>query len=1186
MASGPDARPARHTGMRVLAAALMMSTTLPLAAVMGTQPAAAQAGTQATFAIPAGPLDQALATFGRQAGLQVTYLSTLAAGRTSPGLSGSMSREQALGQLLRGSGLGFTFPNARTVQISGPGADAPAIVDGAMQLDTIDVSRGGHTTAETPYETPAPVNHITQQDMERFRGSSPADIFRGTPGVLSGESRNGGGGVDVNIRGMQGMGRVAVTVDGAENGVSVYQGYQGASNRTFIDPDLLAGIDIKKGSDVASRGIAGTVTMRTLSADDVVKPGDTWGLRIKGGYGGNTATPQDGAVGGYKWPNSPSQPAVAIPSPEGMDRPGLFEPTSGSGSAIFAVKEEAYDLLWGYAYRKQGNYFAGTQGDAANPVSIGPQRICTTSGWCQNWPNYIENQGLTNYRAGEEVLNTQLQTQSWIAKATLRLDEDQTLRLGYTGFKGEAGDLLASRFTGDRGQPTQQALTSGTKLDTGTLRYSWNPADNDYINLNANLWLTSLEMRNPRRGGGILTPQALGLDADFRTGADARMWGGDVANTSVFSDGMWKVTLGASYLSEDTNPSAYTDILEGWLNLRDGQRQEAAAFTKVAYQPLDWLTINAGLRYSHSWSEDRRTTANSDVQLSDDPKKDQGGFSPSIGLVVEPVTGLQFYTSYSSALRFPSLVESVSAFTLIVNEDLEPERANTFELGANYMVDGLFAANDKAMFKLGYFNWDIKDYIARQYTSFYDPVGGYTFYGMQIFNIDRAKFSGIEFSGRYENNGFTADLAANYYLGVEFCRTANTCENKSLYGDYATNHVPPEYMVTLTASQKFLDDALTIGGRVSYTGPRAIEHGDVTAQGAAQFIEQINWNPYWLVDVFAEYKINDTWTAAARIENLTDTYYVDPLGLVNQPGPGRTFYASLTASFGGADGLDLPRFPRFGKPVPLGEDWTGFYVGAHGGGAFAHMSGTTTAAGVPLPLEGVDHTTKDLMFGGQAGFNYQFDNRIVVGIEGEYSRTYMEGTRDVLATEGTLAAKGVLASQTTYEFDWTAALRGRVGYAFDRLFIYATGGVAFLHEEQTRDQYRSDQADRWNPYGNTTQAYFIESAKKNRMGWTLGAGAEYALSNRWSVKADYSFSRFAAGDFNFRNARAGVTRDYTSTTSTIIGYEEYPWWPGELFPIYEYTTVNHTGTSSIIAPRKASSSIDLSTLKVGLNYRF
>ncbi|MGN7733028.1 hypothetical protein [Ensifer sp. 22564] len=89
-------------------------------------------------------------------------------------------------------------------------------------------------------------------------------------------------------------------------------------------------------------------------------------------------------------------------------------------------------------------------------------------------------------------------------------------------------------------------------------------------------------------------------------------------------------------------------------------------------------------------------------------------------------------------------------------------------------------------------------------------------------------------------------------------------------------------------SQTFRDDALTVGGRISRTGSRTIGHGDVTAQGASQFISLIDWRPYTLVDAFAECRIN---------ENLTDAYYVDPLSLVQQPGPGRTFYASLMAEF-------------------------------------------------------------------------------------------------------------------------------------------------------------------------------------------------------------------------------------------------------------------------------------------------
>ncbi len=1201
-------RPRRNTARGnanlglAFAARLMAGTALAgLALVVPQGPGAfAQAaGAARAFTIPAQPLVSALNAFGRQSGLQITLASSTSRGVTSHPVQGTYTPQQALTQMLSGSGIPFRITPDRTVIVGNPASTgaadlgAPVGADGSLVLDTINVNGVG--AAERPFETPAPVAHISQQSIERFRGSSPADIFRGTPGVLSGESRNGAGGIDVNIRGMQGMGRVNVTVDGAENGVSVYQGYQGASNRTFVDPDLLADIDIRKGSDVASRGIAGSVSMRTLGAEDILKPGETWGVRVKGGFGSNTATPVPGEVAGYKWPSSPSAPPVATGSSDTMDRPGFFVPTSGSGSIVAAARNENYDLLWGYAVRKQGNYFAGTNGPAANPVDTGPRKICSSPTWCQNWPNYLVNTGLTNYRAGEEVLNTQLETHSWIAKALIRLENDQTLQLGYTGYAGEAGDRLASRFIGDRSQATQQAQTAGTNLHTGTIRYRWNPADNDYVNLSANLWLTQLEMLNPIRGGGIPRPGDVGLGENFRTGSDSRMWGGDMSNTSKWANslGAFDFNYGVSYLNESTAPSAYTDMLEGWLNLRDGSRQEAAIYGKLAYKPVDWMTLNAGLRYTQFWSEDRRTVANSEHYLSKEPSKSDGGFSPSIGVTVEPWTGVQLYTTYSSALRYPSLMEAVSAFTLIVNEDLEPERANTWELGVNVVQNNVFTGGDTGMMKFSYFNWDIENYIAREYRSFTDP-GGFTWTGMQIYNIDRARFSGLEFTGRYELNGFAAELAANYYLDVEFCRTSATCESKSLYGDYATNHVPPEYTVSLTLSQKLFEDALTVGGRVSYTGPRAIGHGPVTAQGASQFIDQIKWDPFWLVDVFAEYKLNDSWTAMVRVENLTDAYYVDPLSLVNQPSPGRTFYASLTGRFGSEEPWNLPSFgrkaPSASGAASSGTDWTGLYVGAHGGFGVAELNGTTTAlnglANDVASTESVNRRFRDLLFGGQIGYNYQFDNRIVLGVQADYSRTQIKGTQDALAMEGDLWTKGYLQASTHYEFDWMATLRGRVGYAFDNLLIYASGGLSMLNERQMRDQYRSDSADRWSPYGNQTNPFFVESAQSNRTGWSLGAGAEWAITNNWSLSADYSFSRYAAKDFRFNNARAGVSRDYTSTTATIIGYEEYEWFPGYLFPIYEYTYTQHPGTSGKAIGRKASNAIDLNTLKIGLNYRF
>ncbi|MEJ8472495.1 TonB-dependent receptor [Roseibium algae] len=878
-------RSGANTG-RAFVAGLMVSTAICITAVSTSSTVFAQGVETRSFSVPAGTLGDALAAFGRQAGLQVSYLSGVVEGRSSAGLSGSATKEQALARLLGGSGLSYRFSNDKSVVITdAEGAAAFVNEDGSMLLDVITVVGGNPSIM--PYETAAPTDYISSETIDHYRGSSPADIFRGTPGVMSGEARNGAGAVDVNIRGMQGMGRVAVTIDGAENATNVYQGYQGISNRTYMDPDLLEGVEISKGSDVSSRGIAGTVAMRTVDAGDIVEDGKWFGIRAKGGFGTNTSSPVDGAVGGYGGLSI----YRATPSEQGLDRPNPLEPTSGSVSLAAAVQRENFDLLAAYAYRKQGNYHAGTNGKSAEAIDLGEQTVCT---WiCTTYPNYYVNTGLTNYRAGEEVLNTQLETKSFLAKATGRFGDGHSIKLSYSGFRSEAGDRFASQLTSNRSQPIQQAQTTGTKLDTFAARYRWQPVDSDLINLEANLWRTNMELRNPRRNEYGVSFASLGLPEGYRTGSDIVMLGADLKNKSNFDTrwGAFDLNYGLNFLREDTKPSAFTKELETWLDYRDGERQQVAAFSKAAWKPTDWLTVNAGLRYERYWTQDRNDPYLPRPGYSYDNKTQGDGWSPSAGITLEPLKNIQLYVNYSNVMRAPSLVESGSGFTMNVSPEVTPERASNWEVGTNLIHKGILSSEDTGMIKFGYFNWTIDDYIAREWKT----VGGIS--SMHIYNLDKAKFSGLELSGRYEWGGFMAELGANYYTNVEFCITSDTCENTSLYADYATNQVPPEYSVNLSVSKRFFDDALTLGGRVTHIGPRAVDHGQVTATGSSNFISNIDWDPYTLVDAFADYKVTDNLTASLRVENLTDQYYVDPLSLVQQPGPGRTFYASLTAKF-------------------------------------------------------------------------------------------------------------------------------------------------------------------------------------------------------------------------------------------------------------------------------------------------
>lgn len=185
---------------KALIAALMMSTSIGVAIGMTQRAAFAQAADQTNFSVSPGPLNQALMTFGRQTGLQITYLASIAAGKSSPGFSGNGTREQALASILKGSGLTYFFPNATTVAIaaSGPLASgANVAADGSTVLETIVVD--GATSGENSFvvtrsatgtktnaplaEVPQSISVVGRKQIEAQNAQSVSEILRYVPGV-------------------------------------------------------------------------------------------------------------------------------------------------------------------------------------------------------------------------------------------------------------------------------------------------------------------------------------------------------------------------------------------------------------------------------------------------------------------------------------------------------------------------------------------------------------------------------------------------------------------------------------------------------------------------------------------------------------------------------------------------------------------------------------------------------------------------------------------------------------------------------------------------------------------------------------------------------------------------------------------------------------------------------------------
>jgi outer membrane immunogenic protein len=180
---------------------------------------------------------------------------------------------------------------------------------------------------------------------------------------------------------------------------------------------------------------------------------------------------------------------------------------------------------------------------------------------------------------------------------------------------------------------------------------------------------------------------------------------------------------------------------------------------------------------------------------------------------------------------------------------------------------------------------------------------------------------------------------------------------------------------------------------------------------------------------------------------------------------------------GSAFAGDIPEREPFsyGPPPPI-FTWTGFYVGLQVGYEWGQpsMELVSSTAGT---VRGESVNASGVVGGGHVGYNYQI-NQFVVGVEGDVNGSSSSGrSADGWAT----AANPVDGS-----------IRGRLGYTWDRaLLVYATGGVAF----------RPD-----NVFYHTSSGE--DSDNGTRVGWTVGAGIEYALTENWSVRVEYRYTDY------------------------------------------------------------------------------
>ena len=216
------------------------------------------------------------------------------------------------------------------------------------------------------------------------------------------------------------------------------------------------------------------------------------------------------------------------------------------------------------------------------------------------------------------------------------------------------------------------------------------------------------------------------------------------------------------------------------------------------------------------------------------------------------------------------------------------------------------------------------------------------------------------------------------------------------------------------------------------------------------------------------------------------------------------------------------------------NEFSGFYVGANGGGTFGRLSVDTSPAFSPTGYFATTSTpaitaasnqtieTNGFNASGVIGYSHQWDN-FVFGLEGDFGSMNLSGS----TTAGPVQYPCCPPTPTnpnnftvvqTAKTSWMLSMRPRFGWVYGRFLTYGTVGAAFTNVKYTglfTDTFAA--------------AHENASIDETRPGWIVGGGEEYRFSHHFSFKGEYLYADFGAASV----PSANLTATFPGPTGTI-----------------------------------------------------
>ncbi|WP_342734799.1 TonB-dependent hemoglobin/transferrin/lactoferrin family receptor [Bradyrhizobium sp. B117] len=702
-------------------------------------------------------------------------------------------------------------------------------------LDTITVA--ATKTKERAIDALAPVSSISLDQIQGLQPNRLSNIFYAVPGV-SFQERGDDPATVINIRGLQDFGRVAVVVDGARQ--NFQRTGHNANGSFFLDPELIGGVDVVRGPTAniyGSGAIGGLVSFRTKDINDVLRPGERWGVDLSGSYGTNNARGLGSVFGGVR-----ATPDV--------------------------------DIFGGAVYRTQGNYKDGNGteiGNTGNQVEAGLLKLTVRPAlghevkFGATFQDYQYNIGQFNTGPVATAAQRALYQGSSVYASDVK-NYTGTLTWNYSLPSDNLFDTHVSVY----GNRTDQDQTKTYHYSTSGAAYC---------------------------GAGNFGNNISGCVGDKR-GYTLNTVGFDANNTTRFNVGDWRnaVTYGVDAFQDDvittdsrgnsniTTPSGIRTVSGGFLQLKQNYDTWFEAISAIRYDRYNLqsgTTNTGGDRFSPKITLGVTPVAGFQPYVS----YAEGYRAPSITETV--ISGAHATGGGPAFFVCPN--GTTGLFCFLPNPNLRPEVGKNKEIGINLKYDNIFTASDSFRGKINLFRNDVSDYIDLVAST---PVptgfGSFSqFYQYQ--NIAQARIEGFEAETMYDAGDWFVGLAGHYIKG------------KNVQTNIGLATITPTKVVTTGGVRLLDRSLVLSAQWASYGPNNDIPAGYVPSTGYDLINLYMTYaaTKDIVFSASIDNLLNQYYRPYAIPGSSTDGTTQNDV-LWTSPGPGRVYKAGLRIHFGGA----------------------------------------------------------------------------------------------------------------------------------------------------------------------------------------------------------------------------------------------------------------------------------------------